>query len=632
LRGHAVNVMADDNIQRKQLVRRFWRSARGFWHTGQRGYAWPLTFGLIFVVACQVFIQYRINVWNRAIFDALEKKSGAEVLQQALLFGPLVLAGIFFAVAIVYARMTTQRNWRRWLTDHIIDRWLENGRYFHLNLVKGDHANPEYRIAEDTRIATESPVDFAVGLLSASLSAVTFMSVLWFVGGNLEIASGGGTITIPAYLVIAAVLYAVIASGSMAIIGRNYVKASEGKSQQEAELRYALTRVRENGESIALIAGEEEEKLGLDKKLKDVLQQWKNICRQYMRTTVVAQVSFMIAPVFPVILSAPKFLAGQMTLGQVMQAASAFVIVQTAFNWLVDNYPRFADWTASARRVASLMISLDALESAEKNESWGRIQRDTVDTKNAMLLKDVSVTLDSGKVVVKDAEVEIKPGERVLFEGESGSGKSTLVRAIAGLWPWGSGQISLQQNAEVVFLPQKPYIPVGPLRRAVIYPRQVEEVPTQEVKDALKSVGLPQLVERVDEDAPWDQTLSGGEKQRIAFARLLIHRPHIIVMDEATSALDKQSQKNLMNLVHEKLPETTIVSVGHREELEAFHDRKIVLEYNEGGARIISDENLPHTERPRPRILRVLLRRHRSKLPPLSVPERHPGDRLNKND
>jgi putative ATP-binding cassette transporter len=280
LRGHAVNVMADDNIQRKQLVRRFWRSARGFWHTGQRGYAWPLTFGLIFVVACQVFIQYRINVWNRAIFDALEKKSGAEVLQQALLFGPLVLAGIFFAVAIVYARMTTQRNWRRWLTDHIIDRWLENGRYFHLNLVKGDHANPEYRIAEDTRIATESPVDFAVGLLSASLSAVTFMSVLWFVGGNLEIASGGGTITIPAYLVIAAVLYAVIASGSMAIIGRNYVKASEGKSQQEAELRYALTRVRENGESIALIAGEEEEKLGLDKKLKDVLQQWKNICRQ----------------------------------------------------------------------------------------------------------------------------------------------------------------------------------------------------------------------------------------------------------------------------------------------------------------------------------------------------------------
>src|SRR6185312_11318214 len=298
---------------------------------------------------------------------------------------------------------------------------------------------------------------------------------------------------------------------------------------------------------------------------------WKNICRQYMRTTVVAQVSFMIAPVFPVILSAPKYLAGTMSLGQVMQAASAFVIVQTAFNWLVDNYPRFADWTASARRVASLMVSLDALENAEKNDAWGRIKRDTVATKNAMLLKDVSVTLDSGKVVVKDAEVEIKPGERVLFEGESGSGKSTLVRAIAGLWPWGSGQISLQEHAEIVFLPQKPYIPTGPLRRAVVYPQQVADVPADDVKAALKSVGLDQLMDRINDDAPWDQTLSGGEKQRIAFARLLIHKPHIIVMDEATSALDRQSQENLMNLVHEKLPETTIVSVGHRAELAAFH-------------------------------------------------------------
>lgn len=630
--GFAVSRMADEDVEPKHLVRRFWQSARGYWRAGARGYAWPLTFGLIAVVVCQVFIQYRINVWNRALFDAIEKKNSVEVYHQALLFVPLVFAGIFFAVAIVYGRMTMQRRWRRWLTDNIVGRWLENGRYFHLNLVKGDHANPEFRIAEDVRIATESPVDFAVGLLSAFLSAVTFMSVLWFVGGDLHLVYSGTSLTIPGFLVLAAVLYAFIASSSMAIIGRNYVKASEGKSQQEAELRYALTRVRENGESIALIAGEDEEKSGLDKKLADVLQQWKNICRQYMRTTVVAQVSFMIAPVFPVILSAPKFLAGEMSLGQVMQAASAFVTVQTAFNWLVDNYPRFADWTASARRVSSLMVSLDALENAEKNEGWGRIQRDTVETKNAMLLKDVSVRLDSGKVVVKDAEVEIKPGERVLFEGESGSGKSTLVRAIAGLWPWGSGQISLQQDAAVVFLPQKPYIPVGPLRRAVIYPKQKEEVPLDEVKAALEAVGLEKLVEKADEDAPWDQTLSGGEKQRIAFARLMIHKPQIIVMDEATSALDKQSQEKLMNLIHDELPETTIVSVGHREELEAFHDRKIVLEHHEGGARIVSDENLPHVSREQPGRWRRMWRRRRPKMPPLSVPERHPGDRLAKND
>ena len=550
------------------------------------------TIGLIAIVILQVIVHYRINVWNRSIFDALEQKHAAEVLWQALIFVPLAIASIVLAVAAVYGRMTIQRHWRRWLSDHIIDRWLTNGRYFHLNLVKGDHDNPEYRIAEDVRVATEAPADFAVGLLSAILSAVTFIGVLWVVGGDLTFDLSGRSVTIPGFLVIAAVGYAVLASGSMAIIGRRYIQASEAKSQREAELRYALTRLRENGESIALIAGEDEEKAGLDLALSSVMRRWRELCRQYMRTTVVAQMSFVIAPVFPVILSAPKFLAGTMTLGQVMQAASAFVTVQTAFNWLVDNYPRFADWTASAGRVASLTVSLDALEAAETGDGWGRIERGDAAKGVAMQLRDVSVTLDDGKVVVKDADVEIKPGERVLFEGESGSGKSTLVRAIAGLWPWGSGEIRIQPGATMFLLPQRPYIPLGPLRRATIYPKAAEEVDDAAVKNALSAVGLPELVEHIDEDKPWDQTLSGGERQRLAFARLLIHRPDIAVMDEATSALDEESQTKLMTLIHEELPHMTIVSVGHRQELEAFHDRKIVLEYRKGGARIVSDEKL----------------------------------------
>jgi putative ATP-binding cassette transporter len=209
-----------------------------------------------------------------------------------------------------------------------------------------------------------------------------------------------------------------------------------------------------------------------------------------------------------------------------------------------------------------------------------------------MQLHNVSVTLDDGKVVVKDADVEIKPGERVLFVGESGSGKSTLVRAIAGLWPWGSGEIGIQPGAAMFLLPQRPYIPLGPLRRAVIYPKAAEEVDDAAVRNALSAVGLPELVERIDEDSFWDQTLSGGERQRLAFARLLIHRPDIAVMDEATSALDEESQRDLMTLIHKELPHTTIVSVGHRQQLEAFHDRKIVLEYRKGGTRIVSDEKL----------------------------------------
>jgi vitamin B12/bleomycin/antimicrobial peptide transport system ATP-binding/permease protein len=625
----ATRASNDDQAKRKYLLHRFWAGALDFWQSTP---ARILTVFLIGIVVLQVFVQYQINIWNRSIFDAIQQRSAAGVWHQAILFVPLAASSIALAVVVIYGRTAIQRRWRRWLTDRLIDRWLANGRYFHLNLVKGDHDNPEYRIAEDIRIATESPIDFSVGLLSALLSAVTFISVLWIVGGEISFDLFGRTVTIPGYLVFAAVLYAAFASGSMMFVGRKYVAASEAKSQREAQLRYALTRLRENGESIALIAGEDEEKIGLTEKLTNVLREWRAISVQYMRTTAIAQMSFLIAPVFPVILSAPKFLAGTMTLGQVMQAASAFVTVQTAFNWLVDNYPRFADWTASARRVSSLMVSLDALEEAEQEEGWGRIKTGDAAEGIAMQLRNVSVTLDDGTVVVKDAEVEIKPGEKVLFEGESGSGKSTLVRAIAGLWPWGSGEIRLPPHAVMFLLPQKPYIPTGPLRRAVIYPKAAEEVSDDEVKKALAAVGLEELASRMDEDGPWDQTLSGGEKQRIAFARLLIHAPDIVVMDEATSALDKASQQMLMRLVEKKLPKTTVVSVGHREELEEFHDRKIVLEHRKGGARIVRDENLVGAARPRGGLLRRILRQRRRDLPPLSVPERHPGDRLTGTD
>lgn len=551
-----------------------------------------LTVVLAAVVVGQVYVQYRINVWNRAIFDALEQRNAGEVLFQALVFFPLALASIALAVAIVFGRTTIQREWRRWLSLHLVDRWLTRGHYYHLNLVSGDHDNPEHRIAEDVRVATEAPIDFGAGLLSAFLSAATFITVLWIVGGDLTFMFRGTAVTIPGFLVIAAVLYAFIASGAMVWIGRRYVVASEEKMQSEAELRYALTRLRENGESIALIAGEEEEKIGLTRSLNEVIRRWSEIMRQYMRTTSVAQTSFLAAPVIPVILSAPKFLDGTMSLGQVMQAASAFVIVQTAFNWLVDNYPRFADWSASARRASSLMVSLDGLEKAEASD-LGRIKRGEAGVGIALELRDVSVMLDNGVVVVEDADVKIAPGEKVLFVGESGTGKSTLVRAIAGLWPWGEGEISIKPGAKMFLMPQRPYIPLGALRRAVIYPMSAGEVDDAKVREAIEAVGLTEHLDKLDEEGPWDQTLSGGEKQRVAFARLFIHEPDIIVMDESTSALDRESQRELLERLEKHLPGTTILSVGHRPELEAFHERKITLEHRPGGAQIVGDIDLP---------------------------------------
>ena len=382
-----------------------------------------------------------------------------------------------------------------------------------------------------------------------------------------------------------------LASGSMILIGRRFVTVSENKNQAEAEYRYALTRLRENGESIALLGGDEEERAGLDAAFKTVLRRWREVLGQWMRTATVSQTSQTLVPVVPIILCAPKFLGGEMTLGHVMQATSAFVTVQIAFNWIVENYPRLADWTASARRVASLLVSLDALERADKEESTNRIRRGETDGA-ALRLRNLSVTLDDGSAVVNEADVEIAPGEKVLVAGESGTGKSTLVRAISGLWPWGDGEILIQANAKVFLMPQKPYVPLGTLKRATTYPLSPDEVDDTVARKTLEDVGLGHFVERIDEDTRWEDMLSGGEKQRLDFARILIQGPDIVVMDEATSALDPPSQERLMKLLLERLPKATIISVGHRPELEAFHTRKLVLEYRTDGARLVRDEYL----------------------------------------
>lgn len=588
------------------LLKRFWISARGFWGRQGDRLAWPLSIGLLVMIGINVGFQYGINVWNRGLFDAIEQRNAEGVYSLGSIFPFLVLGSVGLVSSQVYVRMRMQRRWRSWLTKGLTGRWLASGRYYQLNLIDGDHQNPEARISEDMRIATEAPVDFTAGVISAFVSASTFIVVLWTIGGALTLQIAGSTVTIPGFLVIAAVVYAIITSSAIAFIGRNFVKVSETKNQVEAEFRYTLTRVRENGESIALLGGEEEERDDLDRRFFNVRTQWRLLSNQYMRTSLVSHSSMLIAPVVPVLLCAPKFLDGSMSLGQVMQAASAFTIVQGAFGWLVDNYPRLADWNACARRVASLMMSLDGLEQAEKSDTVGRIQRGETTDNTMLSLSDLSVSLGDGTAVVKETEVQIQPGERVLVAGESGSGKSTLVRAIAGLWPWGGGRVDFHPEHQLFMLPQKPYIPTGTLRRAVSYPRPADSWGEEDIQIALDKVGLGELGEKMEEEAPWDHTLSGGEKQRLAFARLLLHKPNIIVLDEATSALDDKTQDKIMAMLIEELPDATVLSVAHRVELEAFHTRKITLEKREGGAKLVSDIGLMQRHQKRGRLSKLI--------------------------
>lgn len=578
-------------VARRRLFARFWKAASGFWTGVRRREAWFLSLSLLAIILGQLFVQYRLNVWNREIFDALETRDISLVGHLALLFVPLALAAVAFNVASVWGRLTTQRAWRAWLTDYQIDRWLKNGRYYQLNLVKGPHENPEFRIADDTRIATESPVDFAFGVTTAVLTAVTFISVLWAVGGSISFQWGGRTIDVPGYLVFVAVIYSIITTTAMLFIGRRFVQVAEDKNQAEAEFRYAATRLRENGESIALLGGEPEERNGLSVALGNVIERWRELCGQYLRTTVVSYGNFVLAPVIPIILCSPKFLAGTMSLGEVMQAATAFVTVQVSFNWLVENYPRLADWTASANRVAGLIVSLDRLERAEQPGA-GHIVRSEQGEKVALELRGLSVNLDDGTAVVGETQVQIDRGERVLVVGESGAGKSTLIRAIAGLWPWGEGEILIKKGAKLFFMPQRPYVPIGTLKHAVAYPDPTDSLDDDDVKQALRDAELAHLVDRIHDEAPWERTLSGGEQQRLTFAQLFIQAPDIIVMDEATSALDGDAQEILMERIAQRLPDAAMISVGHRPELEAFHNRRLVLARRKDGARLVADEVL----------------------------------------
>jgi vitamin B12/bleomycin/antimicrobial peptide transport system ATP-binding/permease protein len=585
------SVGAASELEARGPLRNFWHGARGFWGEHGTWLSWGLSGALLLIILLNLAASYGMNVWHRVIFDALQSKEADTVLSLSALYLPLLAGSVLLSVIQICARMTLQRRWRAWLNNRLIARWLDRGRHYHLNLAGdggGAGKNPEYRIADDVRIATEAPIEFAIGAATSVLSAATFIVVLWTIGGALTVQVGDAALTIPGFLVIAAVIYAMGATGTMFVIGRRLVTVSESKNQAEAEYRYLLTRVRENAEGIALLKGEDEERRGVDRSFATVLRTWRHVCIQSMRTTIVSQTSGYIAPILPIILCAPKFLDDAMTLGEVMQAASAFAIVQSALNWLVDNYPRLADWAASARRVASLQASLTTLEQTELRRRSRRVNHGE-GTSAALRLCDVSVTLEDGTAVIAGAELVVMPGEKVLLTGDSGTGKSTLARACAGVWPWGEGEVEIRAGARLLVLPQRPYVPMGTLRRAVTYPDAVDSWTAVEIANALKKVELGHLAHRLDDDAPWDQTLSGGEKQRLAFARLFLLRPDIVVLDEATAALDPASQDRLMALISEELAHATVLSIGHRPELARFHQRKIVLKRGRNGARLVSE-------------------------------------------
>ncbi len=494
--------------------------------------------------------------------------------------------------------MRLQIMWRQWLTRHLLAHWLGEQRFYRLSIAAPELDAPEFRIAEDAKVATEPVVDFGYGITNAVLTAAVFFGVLWSAGGSATFFGW----RIPGYMVYAAIVYSIILSVSMIVFGRALIHRIEARNQSEAQLRYEMGRVRENAESIAIVGGAEDETKGLQGTMRLVSQAWTRVVSRQIWLTWLMGGNGVMAPVLPLLLAAPNYLSGEITLGALTQSAAAFVQVQVALNWLVDNYARIAEWLASARRVTGLWAAFTDLDASVGAAEEERITIEESPDDN-IHLDGLSVAQHDGRVMIDEADTTILLGQKVLLMGESGTGKSTLIRAIAGLWPWGSGSVRLPAGAKIAFLPQRPYLPLGTLRQVLSYPDAGETHQSETLQNALTRCGLRRLIPRIDEEEKWDKVLSGGEQQRIGFARLLVLRPDIVIMDEATAALDVASQDSMMELFRDELAQVTLISVGHRAELEEYHDRRLTLHRIAARVEMASDESIQ-----RPRLSRLLRR------------------------
>jgi putative ATP-binding cassette transporter len=554
------------------FLREAWKLAWPYWRSDEKWSAWGLLVAIVALNLGTVWLNVRFNSWNRDFYDALQEYDWPRFWWQFAVFS--MLAAIWVAVGVyqLYLRQILHIRWRRWLTERSLKGWLGNQAYYRIQIDQSTTDNPDQRIADDLDSFASSSIVLSMGVLNSLVTLVSFLFILWRLSGPLTVPLWGGhSFDIPGYLVFAAFIYAAFGTWLAHWIGRPLAGLMFSQQRFEADFRFSLVRLRENAESVAFYGGESHEYGVFDRRFGRVVGNWWDIIRRRKRLSWFTTTYQQVAIIFPFLVAAPSYFSKKIQLGGLMQVISAFSQVQEALSFIVSSYTSIAEYRAIVERLAGFHGRLTAIAASREHEQPIAVDRGGAGVEVGALDLDLPDGIALQRAVALSGGAE----NSVLITGPTGSGKSTLLRAIAGLWPFGRGRIRLAEGT-VLFLPQRPYLPLGTLADALKYP--AAEPPDREtMATALRVVGLAHLVDHLDDDSNWAQRLSGGEQQRLGFARVLLTRPEIVFLDEATSALDEASETALYKMLREAEWRPTIVSVGHHGSLKRFHDTIVDL-------------------------------------------------------
>ena len=552
-----------------------WRLAAPYFRSDDKWAARGLLAAIVAIELALVAIDVLLNWWRNRFYNALQDRNWDTFIYELGYFTVIVTFFVLLAVYQLYLNQWLQIRWRRWLTQHYLGEWLHGANHYRMQLTGDAADNPDQRVTEDVEMFVDRTLAIGLGLLSSIVTLISFVVILWGLSTAAPLVIAGVDYTVPGYLVWCALIYAALGTFLTHWIGKPLVDLNFAKQRFEADFRFNLVRVRENSEQIALLRGDEAERQQLLDRFGRVVGNWLQIMTRTKRLTAFTATYGQASQVFPFILVAPAYFAEKIQLGGILQTASAFGSVQNALSFFINTYRTLAEWRAVVARLDGFEASIATAKALAARNDLVRL---TPSPTSAVDVKQLTLELPDGKPLVSADGFSVKSGERVLVTGPSGSGKSTLFRALAGIWPFGKGEIKVPANASLMMLPQRPYFPVGSLKGAIAYPGAEDAFSVATLQDALRTVGLPALAERLDEHGHWNRTLSLGEQQRLGLLRALLHKPQYLFLDEATASLDEPSEAALYQLLRKQLPATTIVSIGHRATLRAFHDRSVKFE------------------------------------------------------